>query len=256
VKFEVRRRIVGKYGKRYGVDMIGTTAQAASAIALRNAILKGVPKVFWGQQFQAAMAAIRGDKKTWQSRLENLFAQYAELGVEKADVYSIAGVTGADDLKQDHLVQLASVLTGLKDGDVTLSSILSEPEKTEEKPKAKAKPPSPKKAQKPKEEIKPEPKEDKASEPKKGQEEITQKADEESDPDDEDQYAGYSPDQLIEEIETVLSGMEDPKEVADYMQNFWPDGMDEDPISQIAFPPDAERARGMFEDKLEALNSD
>lgn len=46
ITYEVQRRITGKGGKRYSADMIGVTANAACSIALRNAILKGVPKAF------------------------------------------------------------------------------------------------------------------------------------------------------------------------------------------------------------------
>lgn len=47
ITYEVQRRITNKKGQRFSADMIGVTANAACSIALRNAILKGVPKAFW-----------------------------------------------------------------------------------------------------------------------------------------------------------------------------------------------------------------
>src|SRR4030065_695902 len=47
ITYEVQRRITTSTGRRYSTDMIGVTANAACSIALRNAILKGVPKAFW-----------------------------------------------------------------------------------------------------------------------------------------------------------------------------------------------------------------
>jgi hypothetical protein len=44
IAYETRRRITGKRGNRFSDDMIGVTANAASSIAIRNAILKVVPR--------------------------------------------------------------------------------------------------------------------------------------------------------------------------------------------------------------------
>ncbi len=46
ITYEVQRRITDKNNRRFNADMIGVTGNAASSIALRNAILKGVPKAF------------------------------------------------------------------------------------------------------------------------------------------------------------------------------------------------------------------
>src|SRR5690606_7715376 len=45
--FESRRRITDKQNRRYNDDMIGVTANAATSIALRNAVFKAVPSAFW-----------------------------------------------------------------------------------------------------------------------------------------------------------------------------------------------------------------
>jgi hypothetical protein len=61
---EVRRRICDKYGKLYKDDMIIVTGNAACSIALRNAILGGVPKALWRKAYDAVQHTIAGDVKT------------------------------------------------------------------------------------------------------------------------------------------------------------------------------------------------
>lgn len=68
ITYEVQRRITGKNGNRFSPDMIGVTANAACSVALRNAILKGVPKAFWEDMYQAARATVMGDFKTLANR--------------------------------------------------------------------------------------------------------------------------------------------------------------------------------------------
>ena len=47
VRARVRRNILTREGKRYGADMIQTTCQAAASLALRNAIIRLIPKALW-----------------------------------------------------------------------------------------------------------------------------------------------------------------------------------------------------------------
>lgn len=64
ITYEVQRRIVDKNGRRFKPDMIGVTANAACSIALRNSILKGVPKAFWADMYEAARQTAIGDVQT------------------------------------------------------------------------------------------------------------------------------------------------------------------------------------------------
>lgn len=68
---EVRRRIVGRNGRRYSDDMIGVTANAACAIAFRNAVYKVIPKVYINPAFEAARKLVAGDiRSIGQARQE------------------------------------------------------------------------------------------------------------------------------------------------------------------------------------------
>ena len=134
ITFEVQRRIVNKNGKRYSHDMIGVTANAACSIALRNAILKGVPKAFWADLYAAARRTVMGDFKTLPSRRAAAFEQFQAYGIDKAKIYTVLGIKGQEDIGLEHLVTLGGMLTALKDGDTTPEELLAKAQPTPEPP--------------------------------------------------------------------------------------------------------------------------
>lgn len=119
ITYEVQRRIVNKAGKRYSADMIGVTANAACSIALRNAILKGVPKAFWEDMYSAARQVIMGDVKTLANRRSNAVAAFQKFGVSAEQIIAKLGVQGIEDVTLEHLVTLKGLLTAIRDGDTT-----------------------------------------------------------------------------------------------------------------------------------------
>lgn len=119
ITYEVQRRITDKNGKRFNADMIGVTGNAASSIALRNAILKGVPKAFWDDMYQAARATVMGDFKTLANRRADAMKAFVALGVTEAQVLAKLEVAGVEDIGLEHLVVLRGMITAIKDGDTT-----------------------------------------------------------------------------------------------------------------------------------------
>lgn len=119
ITYEVQRRIVDKYGKRYKPDMIGVTANAACSIALRNAILKGVPKAFWDDMYTEARKVVMGDVKTLANRRSDAVAAFQRFGVSADQLCAKLGVAGVEDISLEHLVTLRGMLTAIKDGDTT-----------------------------------------------------------------------------------------------------------------------------------------
>lgn len=119
ITFEVQRRIVDSNGRRYKLDMIGVTANAASSIALRNAILKVVPKAFWADLYQAARETIMGDFKTLANRRSDALKEFQKFGVQPGAVYAKLGIAGIEDVTLEHLLTLRGLLTALRDGDTT-----------------------------------------------------------------------------------------------------------------------------------------
>lgn len=119
ITYEVKRRIVDKNGRRFKPDMIGVTANAACSIALRNAILKGVPKAFWASIYEAARKTIMGDYQTLANRRAAALAAFQKFGVKPEQIFENLGVRGEEDITLEHLVSLRGMLTALKEGDST-----------------------------------------------------------------------------------------------------------------------------------------
>jgi hypothetical protein len=119
ITYEVQRRITDKNGKRFSDDMIVVTANAACSVALRNAILKGVPKAFWSDMYEAARATVMGDYKTLANRRADALKAFQGYGVTQDQVCSTLGVKGVEDISLENLVTLRGILTAIKDGDTT-----------------------------------------------------------------------------------------------------------------------------------------
>lgn len=126
ITYEVQRRITDKRGNRYKPDMVGVTANAACSIALRNAILKGVPKAFWDDMYEAARATVMGDYKTLNNRRADALKAFLAYGVSAERVCATLGVSGVEDIGLDQLVTLRGILTAIKDGDTTPEQAFSE----------------------------------------------------------------------------------------------------------------------------------
>lgn len=137
ITYEVQRRIVDKRGNRYKPDMIGVTANAACSIALRNAILKGVPKAFWSSMYEAARHTIMGDIKTLANRRAAALAEFQRFGISDKQIFDKLEVAGVEDIGLDHLVILRGLLTAIKEGDTTPEQAFSATPTQVEKPELK-----------------------------------------------------------------------------------------------------------------------
>lgn len=128
ISYEVKRRITTKTGKRYSADMIGTTSNAASSIALRNAVLKGVPKAIWRPIYDAARKVVAGDFKTLANRREAALQAFVVYGVTPEMIYRTLGIGGKEDIGLEQLVVLNGFLTALKEGESSVEDIFGDPE--------------------------------------------------------------------------------------------------------------------------------
>lgn len=146
ITYEVQRRITDSKGKRYNADMIGVTGNAASSIALRNAILKGVPKAFWDDMYQAARQTVMGDFKTLGNRRADALKAFLGYGISQERVFAKLEVAGIEDIGLEHLVVLRGLLTAIKEGDTTPEQAFAPAEGSASAggPKPKSKPAEPK----------------------------------------------------------------------------------------------------------------
>ena len=119
VTMEVRRRITDKYGKKFKPDMIGVTGNAASSIAHRNAVLKGIPKALWLPIYEAARKVAVGDVTTLVERREHALAWFQNVNVTPAMVCAKLGLEGVDDIGLPELEILTGMRTAIRDGSIT-----------------------------------------------------------------------------------------------------------------------------------------
>lgn len=119
ITYEVKRRITDKHGNRFSDDMIGVTANAACSIALRNAILKGVPKAFWKSPYDAARQAVMGDIETIANKRADAIKYLQQFGITPQMIFETLGVAGIEDIGQEQIVTLRGIATAIKDGDTT-----------------------------------------------------------------------------------------------------------------------------------------
>lgn len=127
ISYEVKRRITDSRGRRYNADMIGTTSNAASSIALRNAVLKGIPKALWNPMYLAARQVVAGDIRTLANRRDEAIKAFAIYGVTPEMIFRTVGVAGIQDVTIDHLVVLRGILTAIQEGDTTPEQAFSNP---------------------------------------------------------------------------------------------------------------------------------
>jgi hypothetical protein len=126
ITYEVQRRITDKSNRRFNADMVGMTANAACSIALRNAILKGVPKAFWSEMYEGARKTAMGDVKTLPTRRAEAYESLQRFGISKDQVYAKLNVKGDDDVGLEQLLILKGLVTAMRDGDTTPEQAFSD----------------------------------------------------------------------------------------------------------------------------------
>ena len=117
---EVTRSIVDKHGKRYGVDMITTTKNAALSIAQRNAVLKGIPKCFWEGLLTDVRKAAIGDVKQIADTRAKVVASFAKLGVTAEELLDLLKCPSIEDITPDNIATLRGTYRGLVEGEINV----------------------------------------------------------------------------------------------------------------------------------------
>ena len=121
----VRRRIVDKNGRIYNDDMIIVTGNAACSIAMRNAILSGVPKPIWRSAWDTIQATITGDVTTLAENREKALKALAAFGVSPEKIFASLAIAGIEDIGVDHIATLRGMYAALKNGEATVEEMFS-----------------------------------------------------------------------------------------------------------------------------------
>jgi DNA-directed RNA polymerase subunit RPC12/RpoP len=120
IRMTVRRRITNKYGQRYNDDLIVVTANAACAIALRNAIFKIVPGAYIKAAFDQVRETAVGKAESFANRRAVILERLGKLGVDEDRVLYSLGRACVDDITVNDAATLIGLGTAIHDGDTTL----------------------------------------------------------------------------------------------------------------------------------------
>lgn len=138
---QTQRRIVGRDGKLFNDDMIVVTGNAARSIAMRNAILKGVPKALWRKAYAAAEMVIAGDVKTLTVRRGDAIKAFAAFGITPEQIFAALEVDGMDDIGLEEIGTLTAMFRAIKAGEQSVEDFFpakADPAKAKEAAKGTA----------------------------------------------------------------------------------------------------------------------
>jgi hypothetical protein len=123
IKVEVKRSIMGKYG-RFNDDMIVVTGNAANSIALRNAILSVIPRAIVDKIYNEAKKTITGDisdKAKFLTRRKQVFdGLMGTYSLTEKEILLAVGKESISNITADDLVVLIGIGQAILDGDTTL----------------------------------------------------------------------------------------------------------------------------------------
>lgn len=116
---EVSRPILDSQGRRYKADMINVTGNAAISVAMRNAILAGIPQAIWGLVYEKVQEVAVGTVVTLAERRANAIAWFGKVGISPEQIFGKLDVEGEADIGLDELEQLIGLKTAIKDRSLT-----------------------------------------------------------------------------------------------------------------------------------------
>lgn len=120
---ESRRRITTKEGRRYSDDMITTTMNAAISIAIRNAILAGIPQPVWLPVLEKARKASVGDQRLVGEMRVSAVDYFKKLGIPEAAIFDKFGIKGIEDIDGEVLEDMIGLSQAIRDDATSLNDV-------------------------------------------------------------------------------------------------------------------------------------
>lgn len=117
VSIESRRRITRSNGRKYSDDMIAVTANAAAAVAYRNAVLKVIPGALLKPIFRECLKVAAGDLKTLGQRRKEVFARLFAMNpaLDEKRVLNAVSKPSLEDVGVDEVAHLIGLGTAVRD---------------------------------------------------------------------------------------------------------------------------------------------
>lgn len=127
VTVEARRRITKKNGQRFGDDMIVTTGNAAISIALRNAILRVIPRAYVDTIYANVRKVAVGDAKTLVVRRDEILKRLNTMGISNDRILTRLAKAGVADIGLEELETLIGLGTAIKNNELPIDEAFPAP---------------------------------------------------------------------------------------------------------------------------------
>jgi hypothetical protein len=109
--------IVDKSGRRFANHMIETASAATVSKAKRNAIIAVIPRSYITVLLDHAREVARGIVKTLEERRAMIVQTFARKRIEPQQLCESLGVTGIDDITEEHIDTLRGIWTAINEGE-------------------------------------------------------------------------------------------------------------------------------------------
>jgi hypothetical protein len=120
VTVEKKRRITNRNGQRFGDDMIIVTQNAASSIALRDAVFRVIPRAYIQELDAFARKVAIGDANTLGDRRAKAFEHFAKMGATRERVLASVGRDDIEAVTLDDMEKLIGFASSIKGGQSTV----------------------------------------------------------------------------------------------------------------------------------------
>jgi hypothetical protein len=130
ISSQVKRSITTSSGATYSSDMQTLTGNAASSIALRNAIFKVIPKALIDRVYEKAVQYAVGDQKTLNTRRSTAFEWFRKRGIGHTKIFRFFNKNSMEDFTLTDLEQLFGIATSIKEGYLEVEKVFVLDEET------------------------------------------------------------------------------------------------------------------------------
>jgi hypothetical protein len=121
ITMEKRRRVFKKKSKPApDEDDVNLAANACSSIAMRDAILRVIPKTIINSACAEAKRVAIGDAKSLVAKRQAVIARLKQMGVAEDRILAAVGCTKVDEIDGEGMAALIGFGTAIRDGEMTI----------------------------------------------------------------------------------------------------------------------------------------
>lgn len=125
---DVQRRIVDRAGRRYSDDMIMQTSNAAASIALRNALIRVIPRAYVDDVCEKCKKVAVGDSKTLAERRLALLDYFKQKhGVDHERILRRVERSNVKDIDLTDMEKLHGIATAIRENQLTVDEAFPAP---------------------------------------------------------------------------------------------------------------------------------